>query len=300
MTCEASQRVWLGLPPGTRDALRTLAGADLRTLLLDVARDRAAAATPAQVMRAWTTDRFVRPSDADARALASLEQEIWRRLPDDVAGLELSPVAPLGTCTAVAPVGQDRIVTTMRLTEVVSDSTNALAVEAARRRRAQGREGEVHLAATHRQLRAQPLGAGEAAHFRLFALVSSARDTGSARTEAALLVRHLVFWQRVLGDLAARAEPGVRLTHFDGKALRERLTDTVRPAVAGGPVPVVEDPGRERGRGYYGGAALQLLAGGVDLGDGGLIDATARLTGDAKERCLVSCLSAERLLAAVG
>jgi hypothetical protein len=34
----------------------------------------------------------------------------------------------------------------------------------------------------------------------------------------------------------------------------------------------------------------------LDLGDGGLTDWTARLTGDAKERCLVSCLATERLV----
>jgi hypothetical protein len=47
----------------------------------------------------------------------------------------LSPVTPLGTCGVVGPVSQNRVVSTVRGTEVVSDSTNALAVEAATRRR---------------------------------------------------------------------------------------------------------------------------------------------------------------------
>jgi hypothetical protein len=37
----------------------------------------------------------------------------------------------------------------------------------------------------------------------------------------------------------------------------------------------------------------------ANLGDGGLTDWTARLLGDAKERCLTSCISVERLAAAV-
>jgi hypothetical protein len=34
----------------------------------------------------------------------------------------------------------------------------------------------------------------------------------------------------------------------------------------------------------------------VDLGDGGTTDWTAQLLGDAKERCVTSCVATERLL----
>lgn len=292
----AERRVWAGLPAGTRAALADLPPADLRTLLLTVARDRAATVRPADVVRRWREDRFVRPGDVDPRALARVEARVWDLLPADVTGVELSPVAPLGTCTAVAPVSQHRIVTTMRGTEVVSDPTNALAVEAAVRRR---RAGEVHVAAAHQVLRAQDFGPGTAAHFRLFTLVSSARDTGSGRTEARLLVRHLAFWRTVLTELAGAATPALHITLLDDAVLAERLADTVRPALPGEAVPLREEPERERGRGYYVGAALRLtLAGGDrEVGDGGFTDWTARLTGDAKERCLISCLATERLVA---
>lgn len=307
--CDAERRVWSVVPVGTWAALAGLPGADLRTLLLAVARDRAAGVRPADLVRRWREDRFVRPAAADPRALAEVEAAMWRLLPPDVAGVELSPVVPVGTCSAVAPVGQNRIVTTMRATEVVSDPTNALAVEAALRRRRQPPSGEVHLAAVHRVLRAQNFGAGASAHFRLFALVSSARDTGAGRTEARLLVRHLDYWRAVLADLAPAGAPRLHVTVFDDAVLRDRLADTVRPALAaaaehsqgseGSAVPLVDEPERDRGRGYYTGLALRITAldGTVELGDGGHTDWTARLTGDAKERCLISCLATERLVA---
>ncbi|MGY0005753.1 hypothetical protein [Micromonospora sp. I033] len=291
----AERRVWGRLPAGTRAALAGLPAADLRTLLLTVTRDRAAAVRPADVVRRWREDRFVRPAGVDPRALARVEARVWGLLPSDVAGVELSPVAPLGTCAAVAPVSQNRIVGTTRGTEVVSDPTNALAVEAAVRRR---RADEVHLAAAHRVLRAQSFGPGAAAHFRLFTLVSTARDTGSGRTEARLLVRHLTFWRTVLAELAGPASPALHVTLFDDPVLAERLADTVRPALTDPTVPLRDEPGRDRGRGYYVGAALRLtLADGArEVGDGGFTDWTARLTGDAKERCLISCLATERLV----
>ncbi|MFI7283039.1 hypothetical protein ACIBOV_22545 [Micromonospora chersina] len=291
----AERRVWAALPAGTRAALAGLPAADLRTLLLAVTRDRVATVRPADVVRRWREDRFVRPADVDPRTLARLEARVWDLLPVDVAGIELSPVAPLGTCAAVAPVSQNRIVGTTRGTEVVSDPTNALAVEAALRRR---RAGEVHLAAAHRVLRAQDFGPGAAAHFRLFTLVSSARDTGSGRTEARLLVRHLTFWRSVLAELAGPATPALHVTLLDDPVLADRLADTVRPALAGGAVPLRDEPERERGRGYYVRAALRLTLEGGDreVGDGGFTDWTARLTGDAKERCLISCVATERLV----
>ncbi|MFJ8580659.1 hypothetical protein [Micromonospora sp. NPDC093277] len=294
----AERRVWAALPAGTRAALAGLPAADLRTLLLAVARDRAAAVRPAEVLRRWREDRFVRPSEVEPRALARLEARLWELLPADTAGVELSPVVPLGTCSAVAPISQNRIVTTLRGTEVVSDPTNALAVEAVTRRQRQGRTGEVHLAAVHRVLRAQDFGPGASAHFRLFTLVSSARDAGSGRTEARLLIRHLVWWRAVLAELAPSAGPRLHATILD-PVVGERMADTVRPALAADGILLLDEPDRQRGRGYYVGCALRLTLhdGTWEVGDGGLTDWTARLAGDAKERCLVSCLATERLLA---
>nr|BFE72421.1 hypothetical protein GCM10020092_057220 [Actinoplanes digitatis] len=221
-------------------------------------------------------------------------------LPAPVDGVELAPVTPLGTSSAVAPVSQNRIVTTMRTTEIISDATNTLAIEAATRRRHQSATGEIHLAAAHRHLRAQDFGTGRSAHFRLFCVVSSARDTGSGATEARLLTLHLSFWQRVLADLLPAAAPQLRLTVMDSPVIRERLDDTVLPALTG-PVPIVEEPERVRGRGYYTDAALRIVADDdgqtVELGDGGFTTWTRQLMGDAKERCLVSCLATERLTA---
>jgi len=291
---DAERRVWARLPPGSREALDGLSATDLQTLLLSLARTRSARVRPADLMRRWREDRFVRPAPTDPRALAALEERLWRLLPSAVDGVELSPVVPLGTCAAVGPVSQNRIVTTMRSAEVVSDSTNALAIEAATRRLGQPADGVVHLAACHRQLRAQQFGPGMGAHFRLFTLVSSARDTGSGATQAQFLLLHLRFWQEVLATLLPSGGSRLHYTLF-GDAVAQRFADTVLPEFAPSAVPVVEEPDRDRGRGYYADVALRITAGDVELGDGGFTTWTGQLMGNAKERCLVSCLSTERL-----
>jgi hypothetical protein len=250
-------------------------------------------------MRRWQADRFVRPAASDPRRIAAVEAWLWQLLPAEFSGIELSPVTPLGTCGAVAPVSPNRVVATVRNVEVVSDSTNVLAIEAAVRRRSQPPSGQVHLAACQRQLRAQVFGPGAAAHFRLFALVSSGRDTGSGRTEASMLVRHLRYWLDVLLTLPAHHEPRLELSVFDNPVLAERLADTICPALADRSALLIDKPDRTQGRGYYTGFALRITAdhGAAELGDGGLTDWTAQFTSNAKERCLVSCIATERLAA---
>jgi len=236
----AEHRVWGVVPAETRQALETgLAPTDLQTMLLAVARARARAVTPARILQRRRHDRFVRPSAGDPRLLAQLEATLWQLLPERFAGVELSPVAPLGTCSAVAPVDQHRVVSTVRGTEVISDPTNALAVEAAARRREQGVDGRVDLAACHRVLRAQQFAPGYAAHFRLFALASSARDRGSGRTEAQLLIDHISVWQRVLAEMLPTAATRITVTVFgNNHVLAERFHDTIHPALSGAPAPV--------------------------------------------------------------
>ena len=125
-------------------------------------------------------------------------------LPADVAGVELSPVVPVGACSAVAPVSQNRIVTTNGAIEALSDPTNALAIEAAVRRR---RQSEAHLAAAHRARRAQDFGGDASAHFRSSPCCRAPGTPARAAPQARPLVRHLTDWRAVLAELAPTAEP---------------------------------------------------------------------------------------------
>ena len=295
------ERVWRHLSVAARRTLELeLTPADLRTLQIDLARTRAAEATPASLMRRWAEDRFVAPAATDRRLIARIEGRLWDLLPPQFVGVELSPVAPVGTCSAVAAVDQNRIVSTVRGTEVVSDPTNALALEASWRRRRRPAD-RIDLAAAHRVLRAQKFDARTgSAHFRLFALVSSSRDKGSGSSEAEMLLDHVGFWQAALADLLPHRRSEVRYTLFAPSALDDRIGDTIRPALDPRAVTeFTEYPERTRGAGYYSPAAIEIATqdGGekVDVGDGGFVDWTAQFLENAKERCLISCLSTTRV-----
>ena len=99
----ATARVWSTLPDGAREVFDALGSSDLQTLIADVLTHRAERITAADVRRRWESDRLVRPSTSDPRALGALEARLWQRVPADFDALELSPVTPFGT-TGVAAV----------------------------------------------------------------------------------------------------------------------------------------------------------------------------------------------------
>lgn len=131
------------------DALGTnVSGADLTSFLLEVTRRRAAALSPAEVLRRAGADRFVEPGIVDARGLHRVIATVLDSIPATFEFIELAPVAPLGTHSAIATVHQHKVVSTVRGTEVAADPTNTLALVAALRR-ASGSEGSLRLGDDH-------------------------------------------------------------------------------------------------------------------------------------------------------
>jgi hypothetical protein len=128
--------------------------------LLELARAQAARRGPAELAQQRARDRFVQPSVFDLRALHRLDG-LALDAAAEFEAIQLSPVAPLGVCSSVAPTSQDRVLSTMRGSEVVSDPTNVMALEIARRLRA-APETVVRLCTCHQVLRAQKFAMAEA------------------------------------------------------------------------------------------------------------------------------------------
>jgi hypothetical protein len=175
----SSERAWAraGLDEAALRALHyELAPNELWSLLLGVAEARARTRTPASLLEQFERDGFTAPAPVDTRTFLALDGALFGAAAG-FEGLELSPVAPLGTVSAVALGSQNKVLSALRGTEVVSDPTNVLALECARRLRRDPTQA-LHLATTHRVLRAQalPKRAGFARHFRLFCLASAARE----------------------------------------------------------------------------------------------------------------------------
>ncbi|MDF2981539.1 MAG: hypothetical protein K0Q69_1311 [Devosia sp.] len=268
---------------------------DLQSLLIEVTRRRANKRSPTELLKDFATSRFFGTARPDRAALLAWEQLTLGLCEGRFEPVELSPVAPLGACSVVATVDQDWSIGTTRRGEVVSDPTNVLALEAARLRQAGG--GDVHLATSHRVVRPQNYGDGKMlAHFRLFALVSAGRDRGGYGFEAEALGRQVGLLLEAFGQFLA---PGTALrlgyTRTSAPHSDARLEALGGVAEANG-AELFEEVGREAAGGYYAGFCFHIFAGEMQLADGGVVDWGAKLTGNGKERLVISGCGVERLL----
>jgi hypothetical protein len=278
------------------DRLAALSGSDFTTVMLEVARRRAATQTPATVLRRYRTDRFVQPAGTASRLLRMAEDVLAANLPAEFEVLTLAPLAPFGTHSALGPVSQDKIVTAMRACEVAADPTNALALEAAARRLAR-RDVPVRLAAFQRVVRAQQIArAGYLAHFSLLGLVTAGRDPGGHRFEREAVAEHA---GAVIAGLAAAGMARIQLALTPLTPAGDVIAGSVPALLADAPVEIVVDNERQAGRGYYRELCFKInvWAAGewAEIGDGGLTDWSAQLTSSSKERLLISGVGIDRV-----
>jgi hypothetical protein len=192
MSNEPRSWVGAGLSAEVRDALASgLPSSEVWSLLLDVAEARARGRTAAGLNDQWKNDRFVQPCAVDQRVLHDVDGHLLAAAASFEA-VELSPVAPLGVCSSVGLASQNKIVSTVRGTEVVSDPTNVLALECARRLR-ENSAAHVRLMTNHRCVRAQdfPKKPGFAAHFRMFCLASAAHERANRQFTSDALIEHI-------------------------------------------------------------------------------------------------------------
>jgi hypothetical protein len=304
----------IGIPDLLDVLAERLDPTDLQSLLLAVYQRRAEAITPSYLLGRYEQDRFVRPSAMAPQALADFDQLAWSLLPDAYTAIDLSPVCPLGTNAAIATVSQNKVVTTIRNSEVVADITNVLALECASRRRrllsANPKSHErVRLCASQRVIRGQAF-SGPAAfpHFHLFGMCVAGRDEGSFQFETSSVVEHIDFYVRLLREAARLGyhthQVRIAITDLeDGRRTQALEEQALAPLTASYPDTRCElDPNRATGRGYYVGACFHIYAtnaAGVEfeLVDGGFTTWMQQLLNNRKERLLISGLGVERFCA---
>lgn len=285
----ASTKVWRRIGVHAREALlRTLNPVELRTILADVARSRAAEQTPADLIKRWREDRLLMPSLLDPREALPVTAKLWEGVPAEFIGVTLSQLTSLGSGIHLGGRGQNRVITTMRGTEVLADPVHGLALEASRRRR--NGHSRVHLA-THARCTHAWDQAEESSHELRFSLVSSAPDGGGLSTEADLLDLHLDYWRETVGKLVPNGR--IQLTVWDATLAGLLESRGTRDGLI-----VVEGPSADRTpwRNPYTTAAFRIVVDGetpVELGDGGFVTWTQALTRNRKDRCLVSGISVD-------
>ena len=284
------------------DKLKQLPATELQSLMLEIFRHAASDITPQQLLKSYETNRFVVPSSVDPISFYKTELEMLEMAKaNSFEPQELSPLAPLGNCSAIGLADQNKIVSAARGTEVVADATNLMALECAvRRKRLKFNDENVNLCSIHRHVRAQAIegGKGFTPHFKIFTAVTSGRDTGSLEFEKTALLMHLSFYKKYFVD-RLKLDAKLVIKGFEPDINRSRqLYDFIKEQAPGFDYSFVEVP-HEKHR-YYQHTRFSLNVDhkGTDfnIGDGGFVNWGAKLTSNGKERMFTSGVGVELLI----
>jgi hypothetical protein len=274
------------------------------SLLLDLFERRAAQRDPVDLVRQWERDRFTSPAIVDQRTMNELDSHLLAAAAEFEA-LELSPLAPLGVCSVVGPTSQNKIVSALRGTEVVSDPTNVLALECAKRLREKPRR-TIKLATCHRCVRAQPApkGPGYSQHFRIFCMATGGHERKDQMFVTDSLVDHIVTQLAALDRLE---QHGYAFPHRQVKVLatpdRAALGDRIAAALeathgASSATPLAAITRETLDHAYYQGLRFMIFVrspngNDIPLIDGGAFDWLGKLTANRKLVFVASGMGAQ-------
>lgn len=284
--------------------LLALPKSELNSLLLELFNGLTDSISPADVLKAYQINRFPAPSDADPTKFYSLEAELIKAAREQgIKSVILSPSAPLGSCSAFGCVNQYNVLSAVRGTETLSDPSNMLAVIIADKLKNEDTDNRIplHYATTARVVRGQAFSEkGFYAHFGLFCIVSSGKDVGSYTCEKNMLIKQLAYYKKLFLE-KYRADISIvvqkRGGYTDGDGFFAGIAELIEIGLPD--IPVSMAPADEENH-YYKGLNFKIYmeknSDKIEIGDGGYVDWISQMTGNKKERCLISGLGLDRLL----
>lgn len=272
-----------------------LSFSEFNSLLLEFFRARTKEIDAAKLLRDFERNRFVKPAQVDAISMKELELSCLKKA--NQHGFEpviLSPVAPLGTCSAMALVDQNNVLTALRGTEVVADVTNVMALFLAEKFRQQQDSTVIRLSCVHRHIRCQHFkNPNYSAHFSVCCMVSSGLDTGNYDFEIDEINKHI----RILLDHLAEFDKKYLSIKFylkkNALLFREKLINAREAIWRDLPYEFVDDFASD----YYHLVQFKIFYHSqnltLDIADGGLVDWTRRILSNKKHRMCISALGLE-------
>jgi len=272
---------------------------ELNTLLLELFRTRAKKVKPAELLRQFEKNRFASPSEVDTIDFKEFELRCLKLAKNKgFVPITLSPLAPFGTCSAVAFVDQNNIVTALRGTEVVSDATNVFALLMAKELKAKKDSEPLKYAATHRHVRSQALSnPAFTAHFGIFCLATGGPDSGSFNFELEQLLDHIQTHLAVYSNEFDLSKEQLLLKIFlkqENEIFKQKLKDRMKNMNDSMVIQIERqvDPGN-----YYKLVQFKffVVRNGqeINLSDGGFVDWTQKLIPNKKHRLIISGVGTE-------
>jgi len=289
----------MGYPNLFEELSEKIPASELNTLLLELFRTRAKKVKPAELLRQFEKNRFASPSEVDTINFKEFELRCLKLAKGKgFLPITLSPLAPFGTCSSVAFVDQNNIVTALRGTEVVSDATNVFALLMAKELKTKKDNEPLKYAATHRHVRSQALSnPAFTAHFGIFCLATGGPDSGSFNFELEQLLDHIQTHLAVYSNEFDLSKEQLLLKIFlkqENEIFKQKLKDRMKNMNDSMVIQIERqvDPGN-----YYKLVQFKffVVRNGqeINLSDGGFVDWTQKLIPNKKHRLIISGVGTE-------
>ena len=279
------------LPDLVKVLANDLTGSEFNSILLETFNERIKSIAAPELLQLYQKNRFTEPADLPVLEMKRIELDILQLFEDhSFNAIELSPVTVLGSCSVVGPADQKKILSALRGTEVLADSTNAIALYVSDvRKKKKSPQEIIRLCNIQRMVRTQAIAfKGFKPHFRVGCLVSCGRDTGNFDFEKSALNEHVLVMKALFLEFYKIDKISFRLIRRAGypEWFFQRLHDHVRLSNPETVITSIEKP--EKDNNYYKGIQFKvdILHNGktYEIADGGFVDWTQHLLQDKKER----------------
>lgn len=285
--------------------LSSLQNANFQSLLLDVLNKKAEAQEIKDINDILRTNPFVAKCDVDQKTLLKFDLLAYDLLPEKYQAVELSPLEPFAVNQCLAGISQNRIFSTTRKSELISDPTMALALLSGQQRTEllkQDHENSdiVSLATSHRIIRQEiPKKQWYTTHFRNFTISSAWRDKGYEIFETQCLNEHFSYFIELFNKLNNSWEYDIRDITFvvsnvnkNKPELMDIIDNSVLKKLQEQYPNISFRINNNKQSNYYSSICYSILAKNkndqeVNIWWGGITDWTKKLTASDKERLLV-------------
>ena len=270
-----------------------LSGSELNSLLLEVFAERTRSRSAPDLLNRYQENRFSKPADLPVIEMKQMELDILHLCKQySFEPIELSPVNVLGSCSVVAPADQKNILTALRGTEVLADSTNAIALYVSDLKQKKVLTDRVaRLCSIQRMVRTQSITQkGFTPHFRAGCLVSCGADQGNFGFEKDALNEHVRLMKVLFLDYYKMDEISFRLIRREGypSEFLNEIVDFLRTQNPNTVIKNIEKPAKNinyyKGIQYKGDIVFKGKT--YEIIDGGFVDWTQQLLQNKKERML--------------
>lgn len=290
--------------------LTNLSNPEINSFILELLNQYCHKSEYHHLLRRYTHNRFVKPALYDPLDMLNCEHQLLSITKENgFIPLEISPVTLLGTCSLIAPVHQNNIVSASRQLEVVSDPTNVLAlhicdlIKSEYNQISPKKRPLLNFSSSHQLTRAQKYDDPKLfAYFKACGLVTAGYDIGNYSFEKDQILNHIKTILDIINKMIAVDQIEISLFKTPGyesnpefiKLIKTHLQENLSFKN------LIFQQIKNGESSYYQGVQfdvnIKINDQMIEIANGGIVNWTQNLLNNPKERMITCGIGSQRIL----